>query len=144
MINVETSVLIDQPIEKVFEFVTTPENDEQWLIGVKAKKTSTEPTKVGATSETEIRFLGQSIKTTFEVTKYEPPGKIEIKTISGPVDMKAVETFESVAEGQTKVTVRGEAHARGFFKLAEPIVERMAQRQWESSYENLKDVLEAH
>src|SRR5215469_3500309 len=126
MINVETSVLIDRPIEKVFAFVTTPENDDQWLIGVKAKKTTTEPTGVGSTSETEIRFLGQSIKTTFEVTRYEPPKKIGIKTISGPVAMQAEETFETVDGGKTKVTVRGEAHAKGFFKLAEPIVERMA------------------
>jgi hypothetical protein len=48
-----------------------------------------------------------------------------------------------VGEGQTKVTVHGEADVGGVFQLAEPMVERMAQRQWEASFENLKDVLEA-
>ncbi len=143
MIKVETSVLIDRPIEKVFEFATTPENDEQWLIGVKARKNSEGPTKVGATSETEVRFLGQIVKTTFEVIEYKPPRKIAVKTVSGPITIKSEETFESVSKDQTKVTVRGEANAKGLFKLAEPIIERMAQRQWETSYENLKDVLEA-
>ena len=27
MIEIETSLLVNQPIEKVFQFVTTPEND---------------------------------------------------------------------------------------------------------------------
>lgn len=143
MIKVETSVLINHPVEKVFEFVTTPENDEQWLVGVKAKKTVDGPTKVGSTSETEVRFLGKLIKTTFEVTEFKPFKKIAVKTVSGPVRMNSEETFESVAKGQTKVTVHGEAHAAGLFKLAEPVIERMAQRQWETSFENLKDVLEA-
>jgi uncharacterized protein YndB with AHSA1/START domain len=137
-------VLINQPIEKVFEFVATPENDEQWLIGVKARKTSEGPTGVGATSETEVRFLGKLIKTTFEVTEYKPPRKIAVKTVSGPVTMESEETLESTGDSQTKITVHGKAHASGLFRLAEPIIERMAQRQWETSYENLKDLLEAH
>jgi len=68
--------------------------------------------------------------------------KIEVKAIKGPVAIEAEYTFEAVAEGQTKVTVRGEADLKGVFDLAEPIVERIARRQWKSSFENLKDVLE--
>ena len=144
MISVETSIEINQPIEKVFEFVTTPENDAQWLIGLESKKTSEGPEDVGATSESEIRFLGAHIHTTWEVTEYEPPKKIRVKTVSGPIPVTAGHTFAATAEGVTKVTVHGEAEVGSFFKLAEPLVERMAQRQWEVSYHNLKDVLEAH
>lgn len=143
MINVETSVEINQPIEKVFEFVTTPENDSQWLLGLESKKTSEGPEDVGATSESEIRFLGVHIHTTWEVTEYEPPNKIRVKSISGPVSVTAGHTFDAVAEGVTKVTVQGKADVGGIFQVAEPIVQRMAQRQWEVSYHNLKDVLEA-
>ena len=49
MVKVETSVLVNQPIEKVFEFVTTPENDAQWYIGVESRDhTPGEPAGVGA------------------------------------------------------------------------------------------------
>ncbi len=143
MFEIEANVVVNQPIKKVFEFVTTPENDEQWLIGVKSKKTSEGPTKVGSTSESEMRFLGKTITVTYEVTEYEPPQKIEIKAVSGPVRVNAEEIFESVGANQTKVTVRGEADPTGIFNLAEPILKRMVQRQWKTSYENLKDVLEA-
>lgn len=143
MVEVETSVLINQPIEKVFEFVTTPENDAQWMIGVESRDhTPGEPPGVGSTSQSEIRFLGVSVRVTWEVTEYEPPTKIGVKTIEGPVSVEAEYSFEAVGTGQTKVTVHGEADVGGLFKLAEPLVERMAQRQWEASFENLKDVLE--
>jgi len=143
MVEVETSVLINQPTERVFEFVTTPENDAQWMIGVESRDhTPGEPAGVGSTSQSEMRFLGVSVTVTWEVTEYEPPTRIEVKTIEGPVSVEAEYTFEAVGEGQTKVTVHGEADVGGIFSLAEPLVERMAQRQWEASFENLKDVLE--
>lgn len=143
MVKVETSVLVDQPIEKVFEYVTTPENDEHWEIGVTSRDhTPGESAGVGSTSQSEIRFLGVPITVTWEVIGYNPPNMIEVKSIEGPVEVTSEYTFEAVAEGQTKVTVRGEADVSGIFKVAEPLVERMAQRQWEASFANLKDVLE--
>ena len=48
MVEIETSVLIHQPIEKVFVFVTTPENDAQWYIGIESwDHTPGEPAGVG-------------------------------------------------------------------------------------------------
>ena len=144
MIKVETSVLVNQPIEKVFEFVTTPENDAQWYIGVESRDhTPDEPAGVGSTSLSEIRFLGVPVSVEWEVTGYDPPKRIDVKTIKGPVSITSGYTFEATAEGQTKVKVHGEADLEGVFDLAEPLVERMAQRQWEASFENLKDVLES-
>ncbi len=56
--------------------------------------------------------------------------------------MEAETVFEPVDSG-TKVTIVGRAEPVGFFKLAEPIVIRMAKRQIETDYANLKDLLEA-
>jgi uncharacterized protein YndB with AHSA1/START domain len=144
MVKVDTSVLINQPIEKVFEFVTTPENDAQWYIGVESRDhTPGEPAGVGSTSQSTIRFLGVPVTVTWEVIEYEAPTMIAVKTIEGPISVKSGYTLEAVEEGQTKVAVHGEADVGGLFSLAEPLVERMAQRQWEASFENLKDVLES-
>ena len=143
MIKVETSVFVNQPIDKVFAYVTKPENDAQWYVGVESwDHTPDEPAGVGSTSQSKIRFLGVPITVTWEVTEYEPPTKIEVETQEGPVSVEAEYTFEAVGEGQTKVTVCGEADLKGVFDLAEPLVERVALRQWKASLENLKDVLE--
>jgi carbon monoxide dehydrogenase subunit G len=144
MVTIETSVLVNQPIDKVFEYVTTPENDHEWYIGVESRDhTPDEPAGVGSTSQSTIRFLGVHMTVDWEVTGYDPPNSIKVKTTKGPVSVQAGYKFEAVAEGQTKVGVHGEADVSGVFHLAEPLVERMAQRQWDASFENLKDVLES-
>jgi hypothetical protein len=50
--------------------------------------------------------------------------------------------LESV-EGATRFTMLGETDAHGLFKLAEPVFARMARREWASSGETLKELLEA-
>jgi uncharacterized protein YndB with AHSA1/START domain len=116
MVKVETGVVINQPIEKVFEFVTTPEDDTKWYVGLESRDhTPGEPAGVGSTSQSKIRFLGIPVEVTWEVTEYEVPTKIAVKSIEGPVSIEAGYTFEAVAEGQTKVTVRGEADLVGVF-----------------------------
>jgi uncharacterized protein YndB with AHSA1/START domain len=143
MICVETSVVINQPHEKAFAFVTKPENDEKWYVGLKSwDRTPDEPPGVGSTSQSRIRFLGIPFEVTRKVDEYDPPHKIGIKTIEG-VSVEADYAFEAVAEGKTKVTVHGQADLEGVLDLAEPVVERIGQRQWANSLENLKDVLEA-
>lgn len=143
MIEVKASAVINQPAEKVFEFVTKPENDIKWYVGLRSwDHTPDEPAGVGSTSQSKIRFLGISFEVTWKVDEYDPPNKIGVKTIEG-VSVEADYTFEAVAEGNTKVTVHGQAEPEGVFDLAEPVVERIAQRQWANSFENLKDVLEA-
>jgi len=144
MIQVESSVLVKRPIKEVFDFVTTPENDAHWYIGVESRDhTPGEPAGVGSTSMSEIRFLGMPVKVVWEVIEYDAPQKIGVKTIEGPVSVEARYTFEPVNGDQTKITVHGEADVGDIFSLADPLVERMAQRQWDASFENLKDVLES-
>ena len=46
-------------------------------------------------------------------------------------------------EGGTRLSIAGEAQLGGFFRIAEPIVVRMARRQMETDMANLKDLLEA-
>ncbi len=143
MVNVRSSVVINKPIEEVFAFITTPENDAKWYIGVESRDhTPGEPAGVGSTSQSTIRFAGLSLTVEWEVTAYDPPTAIKVKTQAGHVPVEASYTFESMNGGQTKLTVEGEAEVSGVFELAEPLVERMAQRQWDASFENLKDVLE--
>lgn len=143
MVEVEASVLINRPIDEVFTFVTTPENDAQWYIGVESRDhTPDEPAGVGSTSQSTIRFLGLPVDVTWQVDEYDPPNKIGVKTIEGPIPVEADYTFEATGEGQTKVAVHGKADVGKVFGIADPLVERMAQRQWDASFENLKDVLE--
>lgn len=123
-VKFEKSVVISRPVEDVFDFMADPENDMKWQSGVlDSRKTSEGPKGVGTTEESEIQFLGRRIKSTLEVTQYEPNRKIQYKTTSGPIPFEAKYILNSLADGDTKVTIDAEGDVGGFFKLAEPLGE---------------------
>ncbi|NIO68993.1 MAG: hypothetical protein GTN71_08145 [Anaerolineae bacterium] len=137
------SVVINRSIEEVFAFMTDIEKWSQWASEVvEAKKTSEGPVGVGTTFSFLVQFLGRRMEGTNEVTDYAPNSKFAFKTTSGPVSAEDEITFESVTGG-TKVTRVSRVETGGFFKLAEPILTRTAQRQFETNFANLKDLLEA-
>ena len=143
MIKIETSIVINRPIEEVFAFVTDVEKLSQWSAElVEAKKTSEGPVGVGTTFSCVVKLLGRRMENDHEVSGYETNSKFAFKVTSGPAQMEVEYTFESVAGG-TKFTVVAEGETGGFFKLAEPIFARMLQRQYETNFANLKDLLEA-
>lgn len=141
--KVKISILVNKPVETVFEFMADPENDILWQSGVlESRRTSQGPMGVGTTEESESQFLGRRFKSTYDVTAYEPNREIGNKTTSGLVAVKVAYLYEALDGGQTKVTFVLEGDAGSFFKLAEPILVRMTQRQWETNLAALKDILE--
>ena len=147
MARIEASVVINRPVEEVFEFVTNPKNDLLWQSGVlESEQTSEGPMRVGTTVRSVSQFLGRRMEGTGEVTEYEPNRKIKTKGTSGPMTVEASYTFEPV-EGGTRVSFVGEGETGGLVKrlfgLADSIVVRMAQRGMETDFANLKDILEA-
>jgi uncharacterized membrane protein len=144
MVRIEKSVVIDQPVEQVFEFVINAENDPLWQTQIQeSKATSDGPFGVGTTTAQTAQFLGRRIETTAEITAYEQDRSYAWKSISGPVPGEGQSIFEAVGEGQTKFTIIGDVDVGGFFKLAEPLVARSARRMMETNLANLKDLLEA-
>lgn len=97
---------------------------------------------VGTTISAVAKPLGRRVENTLKVTDYERNKKFTIKSISGPMETKDQFTFEPV-EGGTKVTRVTEAEMGGFFRMAEPVVVRMLNRQFETNFSNLKDLVEA-
>jgi hypothetical protein len=77
-----------------------------------------------------------------EVTAFEPDRRFALKVLSGPVPFAFEQTLEP-SDGGTRVSVVLEGEPGGFFKLAEPLVERAVRRQIQADYEQLKDILEA-
>jgi uncharacterized protein YndB with AHSA1/START domain len=143
MTKVEASVLINRPIKEVFAYVADPSNAAQWAGPVvESKITSGGPVGRGTTSSRVTQLLGRNIESTYEITEYKPNSRYADKTTSGPVPINSRISFDPV-DGGTKVTIQGVIKAEGFFKLAEPLVSRMARRQVETDAQTLKDLLEA-
>jgi hypothetical protein len=126
--------------------VTDPEKIAQWQSdAVESKQTSEGPIGVGATMRDVRQLMGRRMESDVEVIAYEPNKTFNIKNTSGPVQFEIRHIFESV-DGGTKVTLVAEAEPGGFFKLAEPMVARSTQKQFDSNFADfadLKKLLEA-
>jgi hypothetical protein len=86
----------------------------------------------------EVRkFLGRRMESELEVTEYEPDRRFALKVLSGPVPFSVEHTLEP-RDGGTRLTFLGKGEPGGFFKLAEPIVARTADRQFKATSRPLR------
>ena len=144
MVKLETSTVINRPLEEVFALLSNAENDPKWQSGtIESKKTSDGPIGVGTTWRRVSQLIGRRIESESEFTEYELNRKLAFKSKSGPIQFESRMTFERV-EGGTRINTKFEAEIGGFFKLAEPLVVSMGKRQLEGDFANLKDLMEAH
>ncbi len=143
MTKVERTLIINQPIEKVFAYVTNPRNNPKWQPDIVELRISPdEPTRVG-TRVTDVRsLLGRKLELTTEVTEFEPNKLMRVKSTSGPIPLRGYITFESI-DGGTRVNFLAEAEPTGFFKLAERMFSSTWKKGVEDSLNKLKELLEA-
>jgi uncharacterized membrane protein len=141
MIRIQASVTINRPLEEVVRFMTNHQNALQWQSGLLEARVTNDVIGVGKTWVDVVQVLGRRIEIASELTEFEPLRVVGFKSTSGPIPLEGRYVFEPDGEG-TKVTFTMQGEAGGFFKLAEPIVARATQRQWETNLANLKDLLE--
>jgi carbon monoxide dehydrogenase subunit G len=143
MLKIESSTVINRPVEEVFAVLSNAENNPKWSSAfLEVNKTSEGPIGVGTTWRGVGKFLGKQIEVELEETEYEPNRKSTQKSVV-PFPVHQQMAFENV-DGGTRLNVRFEADPGGFFKLAEPLLASMAKRNIESELANLKDLMDAH
>lgn len=141
MINVDASVTINRPPGDVFSYMIVQENAQNWMTGMVETRPTSETTGVGYTWIDVVQVFGRQVSTEFETIELEQDKKIVFKSIDGPMPISGSYSYAASGAG-TEVRFRMEAEPGGFFKLAEPLLARSQQRQWETNLANLKDVLE--
>jgi len=73
--HVEDTLRIERPIEEVFEFVSTPENDLTWVsASLRHQRAWSGPMRVAMTTDEDVSFLERTAGYAWEVTDYRPPG----------------------------------------------------------------------
>jgi uncharacterized membrane protein len=138
----EAWVIIEKPVEKVFEYATDFNKIMQWQTSLKTSHlTSSGTTQKGATYYCLNTFLGKRIETEGRITAYELNKKCSFKTTSGPIKAEHSLIFEPTSEG-TRVTAVGVADFSSF-SLAKRLVARKAKKQLQNDLTKLKYILEA-
>ncbi len=143
VMHIISSTLIYRPIKRVFDFISTPENDFQWQYGTLASTRLSEGIiGLGTCFQSVSHFMEYRIQSTFEVTEYEPNLKYEFKSTSGPLQSLTTYTFETT-KNCTQVTVSMQANAINLIGLNENVLEKKMKRQLKDNLAMLKNILES-
>jgi uncharacterized protein YndB with AHSA1/START domain len=142
----EYTIVINQPVEKVFNYVSNPANLPEWQ-GPPTEIRNLQQTTPGQLREgdrftTVLQFLGRRYETSTEVSAYEPNRRLSYRGTGGPVPTQIIFILEEVSGG-TRFTHSQKVEPGGFFGLAESLFELEAKRQLRGDLQTLKDLLEA-
>lgn len=141
MIDIEDSVIIDQPVEKVFVFATNLENNMCWQTAViLSEQTSEGPFGRGATYRVVNRFMGQFFDSEGIISEYVPNEICTYRFTAGPVAGESRFIFEAVHSG-TRFVTRNKIELKNL-KVLGFVVKRKARRQVRNDLLKLKKILE--
>ena len=142
MTTVSASTSINQPVEKVFDYMTNVENHTAWQAGIlEATVTPPGPIDVGSTYHYTTEVMGRQMETQLEVTAFEKNQKWSVKTTGVPQSIEMVYLFEA-ADAGTKLTISMEL-AGGYPAAAEAMVKQQTQKNFEDQCNKIKQMLKA-
>ena len=137
----ENSVVISQPVEHVFEFVTNPRNNAIWQTDIlDLEMTSDSQVGLGTAYRCVNRFMGICIESENVIAEYAPSKVCRIRTRNGSLSGECSMQFEAVEDG-TKFTASGELDMR-YFKLLKMVAKRKINKQIKADMLKLKHILE--
>jgi uncharacterized protein YndB with AHSA1/START domain len=141
MVKFEISTHINRPVAEVFKYFADPTKLPEWNSVVEEATPSETPVRVGTKIQTRARFLGRKIDSPTVVSEYELNKRYTNKS-EKPFPLTITNTFEAEGGG-TKVVAIFDGEPGGFFKVGEPILARIAKKQFQAQLETAKELLEA-
>lgn len=144
-INIKQRIIINQPPEELFAYISNLENLVNWSSTVINIRNVTPGTiHVGTTFHGTMRFLSKWLSLTLEIVEHEPACYLAIKSTSAVSPCLFTYQFDPMEEGTTSLSQETTIHhANGFVELALPVVKSAVRRQLEYDLFTLKDMLES-
>jgi carbon monoxide dehydrogenase subunit G len=141
MIRIEFALAIDRSPEDVFELLTDIGRLPEWQTSA-IEAHSDGPLEQGSRVTEKRRLLGREVDSELEVVAYEPPARLTLRSLGGPVNF-TVDHELAAKGGGTELTFVAEAQPRGALRLAEPVLARTAEQQFRQDFDRLKELLES-
>jgi carbon monoxide dehydrogenase subunit G len=139
VIEAKGTVLIDRPLDHVFDYLSDARNEPHWLPGAeRVEKTSDGPVGLGTTYEGTYARAGRVELT---LVTFERPTAVTFRAHAKIVDFDdAVKLSEE--DGKTRLNATMTAQPRGVMKLFGPLMAKTLRRQFEGNWVHLKEALE--
>jgi carbon monoxide dehydrogenase subunit G len=141
VIRIELTFEIARTPADVFELLSDIERLPEWQASA-VEAHADGPLGEGSRVTEKRRLLGREVDTELEVVAYEPPQRLTLRSLGGPVDF-TVEHDLAVQGAGTQLKVVAEAEPGGLLRLTEPVLARKAEQEFRRDFDRLKELLES-
>src|SRR6266498_4725826 len=130
MAHAEQTIVINRPINEVFDFILDGKNSPYWRPAViDIQPLPGKPAGVGAVYKQGLKGPGgRRIDGDYELVEVKPNALIKFAVIAGPARPTGTYQFETV-DNSTRVTFVLDFKTRGLMKLMEPMINRTMQAE---------------
>jgi carbon monoxide dehydrogenase subunit G len=142
-VDVTTEVEIQRPRQEVAAFAGDPDNATAWYSNIKSVEWETPPpATVGSRVRFVARFLGRTLRYTYEIRELDAGRRLIMSTAQGSFPMETIYTWEDASPGTTKMTLRNRGEPSGFARASAPLLARAMRRANDADLRRLKKLLE--
>jgi hypothetical protein len=142
MANVNGEILIERPVEEVFDFVADQRNEPIYNPRMQQSEKITDgPIGVGTRFRATARSGRRGVEMLIEVTEFQRPSRFGARTTMSSVDVDGGLTFDPV-DGATRMSWSWRVSPRGPLRLLGPLVARIGRRQERAIWTGLKAQME--
>ena len=140
-----TTVVIDRPIEEVFDFLADGTNDPKFSPRVlEIRKTTDGPPGVGTVYASTVKDAGMKTKREFRLTEFERPSRIRWTETSKNIITVPEGGYDFTPEGSgTRLSFYNRFEAHGLGTLIAPLALRSAIKGADDFGRRIKAAVEA-
>jgi uncharacterized membrane protein len=140
VVRIDFTVEVERDAQEVFDYLIDLARLPEWQSSA-VESHADGPLAEGVRIAERRRILGREVENELEVTAFEPPCRLTLKALRGPVrftvDHRLLENG-----GSTLVNVVAEAETGTFMKLAEPLLARTAEEELRKDFDRMKEIVE--
>ncbi len=143
-VDVTTEIVIDRPVADVAAYAADPSNAPEWYANIASVDwKSSPPVQVGSKVAFAARFLGRTLRYTYDSVEYEPGERLVMRTEQGPFPMETTYTWTAVDGTRTHMALRNRGEPGGFSKLVAPFMAPAMRRANTKDLKTIKRILES-
>lgn len=141
-VDVAVDAVIHRPLSEVADYANDPSNAPAWYSNISTVDWKTPPPlQAGTRVAFAARFLGRTMRYTYEVAEHTPTSLI-MRTSEGPFPMETTYQYEAMPDGHTRMTLRNRGNPTGVSRLLSPLLGRAMRRANRRDLVALKRILE--
>src|SRR5262245_17214411 len=143
-VDVVTEIVIQRPIGVVAAYAAEPSNAPAWYDNIDSVDWKTAPPlQVGSQAEFVARFLGRTLRYTYEFAEFVAGERVVMRTQQGPFPMETTYVWAPESDDATKMTLRNRGEPAGFSALIAPLMKPAMRRANRKDLAKLKMILES-